>query len=321
MSTVSTSTTDPGASSATVGGAVVETPRTPSRSYDDRLRQSPDWPSPPRDWLGRLLRGLRAPRLRRAALGFAIFFALWYLLTAVVVPPRFNFIRNPVYLFEQWISPAPEFGISVFTPDYYKNIAVSVARVCAAFAIAVGLGAPLGILLGWSRLGRNLLFPIVEMLRPIPPLAWVPLAVLTLPGTETAVIFVTLLASFFATVLNTYLGVRSIPETYLRAAACLGYGRLDVLRRVIVPGALPFIFTGLQIAMGVAWFSLVGGEMISGRSGLGYLILDGYTQLALPNIFIGMITLGLLGWLSSGLIRKVGNWLMAWNAKARGEEA
>lgn len=287
--------------------------------YDERLRRSADWPTSPGDWAGRLRRQIRSPKARRAALGFAVFFALWYLLTSVVVPPRFNFIPNPLYLFQQWTSHTPEYGISIYSPAYYEHIGVSVARVYTAFAISVGLGAPFGILLGWSRLGRNLLFPIIEMLRPVPPLAWVPLAVLTLPATEAAVIFVTLLASFFATVLNTYLGVRSIPDTYLRAAACLGYGRMDVLRRVIVPGALPFIFTGLQIAMGVAWFSLVGGEMISGRSGLGYLILDGYTQLALPNIFIGMITLGVLGWISSAIIRKVGNALMAWNTQGRGE--
>lgn len=300
-------------------GSLPMVPADGLQAYDERLRLSTDWPTQQGDWGGRLRRLLKAQRARRAALGFAVFFGLWYLFTAVVVPPRFNFIPNPVYLFGQWTSPAPEYGISMYSPDYYEHIGVSVARVYTAFAISVALGAPLGILLGWSRLGRNLIFPIVEMLRPIPPLAWVPLAVLTLPSTEAAVIFVTLLASFFATALNTYLGVSSISETYLRAAACLGYSRLDVLRRVIIPGALPFIFTGLQIAMGVAWFSLVGGEMISGRSGLGYLILDGYTNLALPNIFIGMITLGVLGWASSAAIRKIGNLLMAWNSKGRGE--
>ncbi|MBX9810866.1 MAG: ABC transporter permease [Burkholderiales bacterium] len=290
-------------------------------AYDARLAQSPDWPVAPGDWRGRLMRRLASPGPRYAFAGFLLFFGLWYLLTAVVVPPRFNFIPNPAYLFGQWTSKVPQYGISLFTPEYYEHIRVSVIRVYTAFVISVALGAPLGILLGWSRLGRNLLFPIVEMLRPIPPLAWVPLAVLSLSGTESAVIFVTMLASFFATVLNTYLGVRSIPETYFRAAACLGYRRLDILRRVVIPGALPFIFTGLQIAMGVAWFSLVGGELIAGRSGLGYLILDGYTQLALPNIFIGMITLGVLGWASSAVIRKIGDVLMAWHVKGRGEGA
>jgi NitT/TauT family transport system permease protein len=124
-----------------------------------------------------------------------------------------------------------------------------------------------------------------------------------------------MLAAFFATVLNTLFGVKSIDEHYFRAAACLGYSRWQVLRRVVVPGALPFVFTGLQIAMGVAWFSLVGGELIAGRSGLGYLIFDAYTNVALPNIFIGMITLGALGYVSSAIIRAIGNWLNSWNSR------
>ena len=283
--------------------------------YDRRLAQSADWPIPSGNVMARVIRFLTGQKFIGGVVGFLIFFAVWYLLTAVIVPPRFNFIPNPLYLFNEWVSKDPKFGISLFTPQYYENIGVSVVRVYTAFALSVLLGAPLGILLGWSRLMRNLLFPVVEMLRPIPPLAWVPIAVLVLYGTEMPVIFVTLLASFFATVLNTYLGVRSIPETYLRAAACLGYGRWQLLVRVVVPGALPYIFTGLQIAMGVAWFSLVGGEIIAGRSGLGYMIFDAYTNLAVPNIFIGMITLGVLGYLSSAIIRRVGEWLMAWQSK------
>ena len=188
-----------------------------------------------------------------------------------------------------------------------------------SFFIAVAAGVPLGILLGWNRTFYNVVFPIVELLRPIPPLAWVPFAVLILPGVESSVIFVTMLAAFFATVLNTLLGVWSINDDYFRAAHCLGYRRLDVLIRIIIPGAMPFVFTGLQIAMGVSWFSLVGGEMIAGRSGLGFLIFDAYMQVALPNIVIGMITLGLLGYISSAGIRRVGSWLMSWQEKGRAE--
>jgi NitT/TauT family transport system permease protein len=133
------------------------------------------------------------------------------------------------------------------------------------------------------------------------------------------VVFVTMLAALFATLLNTYLGVRSIDEVYFRAAACLGYSRWQVLRRVVVPGALPTIFTGLEIAMGVSWFSLVGGELIAGKSGLGYLIFDAYTQIALPNIAIGMMVLGLLGYGSSMLIRALGARLTAWRGQRTGE--
>lgn len=286
--------------------------------YDAQLSASVDWPLQADDWRQHLLRLAISSKLRRGVLGILVFIALWYLLTTVIVPPRFGFIPDPLTLLRQWLSPEPDYGISLFTLEYYEHIGISLLRVYGAFVLSVSLGAPLGILMGWSPLVRNLLSPLVELLRPIPPLAWVPLAVLLLPGTESAVLFVTLLAAFFAMVLNSYLGVCSIPTTYLRAAACLGYRRRDVLLRIIVPGALPSIFTGLQIAMGVAWFSLVGGEMIAGRSGLGYLILDAYTQLVLPNIFIGMITLGLLGWLSSALIRRLGERLMRWHGREGG---
>ena len=290
-------------------------PMADDESYTRLLSSSPDWPIAKGSSANRAARALGSWKLRYGVLGLAAFFVIWYVASAVLSLPRFKFVPNPWFLFNEWISREPKYGVSLFTPIYYEHMLVSTARVYTAFALAVLFGAPLGILLGWSRLARNMIFPIVELLRPIPPLAWVPLAVLMLYGTEMPVIFVTLLAAFFATVLNTYLGVISIDESYLRAAACLGYNRWQTLLRVVVPGALPFIFTGLQIAMGVAWFSLVGGELIAGRSGLGYMIFDAYTQVALPNIFIGMITLGVLGYISSAIIRRVGARLMVWQAR------
>ena len=287
----------------------------PAIDYDQRLRQSPDWPTAKRDFGTRFRRLFINPQIGYGALGLILFFCAWYTLTAVIVPPRFQMIPDPWSLFSQWISRDPTYGISLFTEEYYTHIGISIWRVFLAFCAAVGLGVPLGLVLGWSKTCENVLLPLVELLRPIPPLAWVPLAVLAIPSTEGAVIFITMLAAFFATVLNTLFGVKSIEEHYFRAAACLGYSRWQVLRRVVIPGALPFVFTGLQIAMGVAWFSLVGGELIAGRSGLGYLIFDAYTNVALPNIFIGMITLGMLGYVSSAMIRAIGNRLNRWNAR------
>lgn len=285
---------------------------------DRELLAAGGWTDTEPGLLARTWGRLRSPGFLRGVAGIAIFFGLWFALTSIYVPPRFEFIPNPFYLFKEWISPHPANGISIFTPVYYEHILVSTLRVYAAFALAVVLGVPLGLLLGWNRTFRNMVFPIVELLRPIPPLAWVPLAVLTMTGIEIPVIFVTMLAGFFATVLNSYLGVLSINDTYFRAAACLGFNRWQTLTRVVVPGALPFIFTGLQIAMGVAWFSLVGGEIIAGKSGLGFLIFDAYQNVQLSNIFIAMITLGTLGYVSSALIRHVGRLLMAWQTKGRG---
>ena len=315
---------------ARASAAYPETPAAPVPM--DRAAQTPDqmqaldrqlllaagWVETEGSLLHRTLSRLRSPKMLRGLFGILLFFCAWFTLTTLYIPPRFEFIPNPVYLFKQWISLHPDNGISIFTPVYYQHIVVSTLRVYAAFMLAVLLGVPLGLLLGWNRMFRNMVFPVVELLRPIPPLAWVPLAVLMMSGIEMPVIFVTMLAGFFATVLNSYLGVLSINETYFRAAACLGFTRWQVLVRVVVPGALPFIFTGLQIAMGVAWFSLVGGEIIAGKSGLGFLIFDAYQNVQLSNIFIAMITLGTLGYVSSAIIRRVGAALMAWQSKERG---
>jgi len=112
------------------------------------------------------------------------------------------------------------------------------------------------------------------------------------------------------------LGVESIDEAFVRAARCLGASRRQVFRHVIVPGAMPFIFTGLQISVGVAWFSLVAAEMVSGQFGLGYVINTSYTMVRYPTIVIGMVTLGAVGYATSALVRVAGTRLMRWRERA-----
>src|SRR4029079_12644287 len=143
----------------------------------------------------------------------------------------------------------------------------------------------------------------------------VPLAILMFHTEEGPVIYLTFLSAFFATTLNAFLGVQSIDRDLIRAAYCLGSKPRDVFRHVVVPGAMPYIFIGLQIAMGVAWFSLVAGEMVAGRLGLGYLVNSAYTPSRCPTIVISMFTLGFIGWLSSAFIRMVGNRLMQYRAR------
>src|SRR5256714_9846072 len=134
-------------------------------------------------------------------------------------------------------------------------------------------------------------------------------------GEETPVIFLPTLASFYATALNTMLGVQSIDESYPRAAACLGASKWQIFRHIIVPGALPFIFTGLQISIGVSWFSLVAAEMVSGQYGLGYVINTSYVMVRYPTIVIGMVTLGLVGYVTSALVRLAGDYMMEWRVR------
>ena len=263
---------------------------------------------------GGKLRWIRSPRPYLLVLGFAIFLAAWHLATAVIEVPVFRKIPPPAVVLREWFNPEPFFGVSVYTSLYYSHIAFSVYRAYTAFALAVLLGVPLGILIGWNRTFKEYAFPLVEIFRPIPPLSWVPLAILMLPGTEPPVIFVTFIAAFFATVLNTLLGVQSIDRSYFRAAQCLGFTRRDILLHVVVPGAMPHVFTGLQIAMGLSWVALVAGEMIAGKRGLGYMIYDAYSMVQIPTIIMGMLTLGFLGFFSSALVRFLGRRLMAWRA-------
>ena len=259
---------------------------------------------------------LKSPTPYLTAAGIALWLFTWWLFSEALQLPRFVKIPGPVVIFREWLSQDPQQGISIFTPEYYHHVYVSCRRIFIAFCIATSVGVPLGLLMGWSLTFREYSFPILETLRPIPILAWVPLAILMFPGYEAPVIFLATLASLFVTTLNTMLGVQSIDEAYFRAAGCLGSSRWDVFRHVVVPGSLPFVFTGLQISIGVAWFSLVAAEMVSGDFGLGYLILSSYVNSVTVPMVIGMLTLGFVGWLTSAMVRFVGNRLMQWHARA-----
>lgn len=261
-----------------------------------------------RDWL-------KSPAPYCNIAGLFAFLLLWYLLTEFFSLPLFTKLPGPVESIREWISRDPMYGISVYTPEYYTHIGVSLWRVFQAFALATVFGVPIGLFMGWKKTFKDYTFPLLEVLRPIPMLAWVPLAILMWPGREASIVFLTFLGSFFATVLNTLLGVESIDEVYFRAASSLGAKPRQVFFKIILPGALPFIFTGLQISMGFAWFSLVAGEMLAGEYGLGYLIWNSFTLVQYPVIVIAMITLGVVGSLSSVIIRMVGDRLMQWKVR------
>ena len=265
--------------------------------------------------LYRLLLWVKSPRPYLMLIGFALFLGFWYFTVEVWKLPRFREMPGITVVIKEWLSRDPTYGLSLYTDEYYKHIWVSVWRVTQAFSLATVLGVPFGLFLGWSKKFKEYVFPVFETLRPIPILAWVPLAIVMFIASESAVIFLTFLASFFATALNTMLGVESIDESYVRAADCLGASKAQVFRHVIVPGALPFIFTGLQISIGVSWFSLVAAEMVSGQYGLGYVINTSYTMVRYPTIVIGMITLGAVGYATSALVRLVGDYLMQWRTR------
>ena len=174
------------------------------------------------------------------------------------------------------------------------------------------LAIAIGLAVGRSRLAANVLMPPLELLRPIPAVAWIPLAVLMFPNPEESMVYITFVGAFYPVLLNTIQGVSSVDPKLTFAALTLGASRLRVFSEVIVPGAMPSIVTGLSIGMGNAWFSLVTAEMVAGQFGIGYYTWESYTLQNYQDIVLGMITIGLLGMLSSVLIKRIAWQFMPW---------
>jgi NitT/TauT family transport system permease protein len=259
-----------------------------------------------------------SPRFRWGLVGIAGFILYWYLLVDVLKLGSFARLPGFVSTVREWVSRNPTYGTSLFTAEYYRHIWSSVARVAVAFVMATGLGVMVGLLMGWRRIFFGLTFPILELLRPIPILAYIPIVLILVPGREAPIVVLTFLAAFFVTILNTLLGVRSIDQSYLRAARALGFSETATLLHVIIPGALPYVFVGLQIGMAACWFSLVASEIVSGQSGMGYEVWQTYYYQQYETMVIYMGTLGLMGWASCALLRAIGNRMMRWRSAMLG---
>lgn len=203
------------------------------------------------------------------------------------------------------------------SPLLLKHLGASLARVFAGFAAAALAGIALGLLIGRSRWAEDVLLPPLEMLRPIPAVAWIPLAILMFPSSEMSMIFITFTGALFPILLNTIHGVEHVDARLVASARSLGSGRLSVFAEVILPGAAPSIVTGLAIGMGTAWFCLVTAEMISGQFGIGYYTWASYTIQNYADIVVGMLVIGLFGMGSSALIKRAGQACMPWQRQEK----
>lgn len=250
-------------------------------------------------------RGIRPVLL--GAISIALFLALWQTASRVRwhaglhfenVPPPTEVAASAQRLFQ--------------APKFSRHVGFSLFRIFAGFGIAAGLGVGLGLLIGRFRLARESLLPPLEVFRPIPAVAWIPLAILIFATAEQSMIYITFIGAFFPILLNTIHGVESLDRRLIHASLTLGAGPFAVFREVIFPGAMPSIVTGLSIGMGTSWFSLVTAEMISGQFGIGYYTWESYTLQNYPNIILGMISIGVLGMGSSLLITWAGRACMPW---------
>lgn len=224
---------------------------------------------------------------------------------------RFKNVPAPHHVFQQALEVSR-------SGTYLTNILSSLRRILSGFALAGGLGVTLGLVVGRYQRARELFMPAIEVLRPIPAIAWVPMSIMLWPSNEASIVFITFLGAFFPILLNTAHGVSGVDRVLLNAGRSLGASELQLFWYIILPGVLPSVFTGLSVGMGVAWVSLIAAEMISGQFGVGYFTWEAYSLVNYPAIVLGMLTIGGLGLGCSGAIRLVGHVTMPWLAAAHG---
>lgn len=237
---------------------------------------------------------------------------LWHLASSA----NFNFFIN----FEN--VPAPAIVFLAFighlqTEVFYTHIGVSMRRILISYSLAVFIGIFLGVIMGRSKMVRRFIMPYIEVIRPIPAVAWIPLAILMWPTEESSIIYITFLGALFPIVLNTLHGVEQTPSVLVKAAQSLGASRLNIFWHVVLPGALPSIAAGLAIGMGVSWFSLLAGEIISGQYGIGYFTWDAYSLINYQDIVVGMLVIGFLGTASTAAVKLLTKPMLKWQARAR----
>lgn len=197
-------------------------------------------------------------------------------------------------------------------PTALAHLKASMLRVLIGFALAGVIGVALGLLIGqYKKMAAFFLTPL-EVLRPIPAVAWIPLAILIFPSSEASMIYITFIGALFPILLNTIHGVEAVDPRLIASAKSLGASEFAIVREVVIPGALPNITTGLSIGMGTCWFCLVTAEMISGQLGIGYFTWESFTLQNYSSIVVGMLLIGALGMLSSALVRWIGKKFTPW---------
>jgi len=230
------------------------------------------------------------PSLAVIALIIAVWWAVVVATASVVFPTPWQVVTGTVELIRDG--------------TLWEHIGASLFRVGAGFGLAVIVAVPLGLWMGWVKGAYATLNPLFQMLRPISPIAWIPIAILWFGVGNVSPIFLIFISSVFPMVVQTTTGVHTIEKRYLRAAANFGVSRATLFRQVVIPAVLPQIIVGMRIGLGVAWLVVVAAEMIALRSGLGYLIIDSRNAGNRYDLVIaGMIIIGLIGLLLDGFMR------------------
>ena len=244
----------------------------------------------------------------------AALMALWHFgvelrwVTEGIIPSPAQVLRS----WEIWIFGSSKMMISPYSGTWLDNVAYSTRRVLQGFALAALVAIPLGLAIGWSRLAARLVDPTVQLLRPVPITAWLPFAIAVFGIYDASALFLIGLGAFYPIVVNTTHGVRDTNLLLLRAARMMGAGPATVMGKVVFPSALPSIFTGLRLGIGVAWTAVIVAEMIAVKSGLGYVLWDAYYVGRMDICVATMFSVGLLGFLSDQALVWGSRLLLRW---------
>lgn len=257
---------------------------------------------------------------RKAVVGGATIFAalaLWYVATSVtqmISPGRFP---SPA---DTWAAFGQITGVGYANGVLIDHVLRSVTLVTLGFLVAICTGVPLGLWMGWSRKAEALINPVFLIIRPIPPLAWIPLAILWLGLGDMAKILVIWFAAFVPSVINAYAGVRNLDKTLIEAAQMLGTPFLTFVREILLPGASPMIFTGLRLSLQASWTTLVAAELVGAMTGLGRVLNAAQQDLYPGMILVGMIVVTLCGWLMTAALGVAERRALSWNTASRAGE-
>lgn len=225
--------------------------------------------------------------------GFAILFGIWELASIITKNDLPSPIKTMAVFFEMWSNPfydngPNEKGIGV-------QLGYSLYRVFIGFSIGTLIAIPLGFLIGSNKIILNILNPVIQILRPVSPLAWFPLGLATLKVSDEATIFVIVITSLWPTLINTALGVSSVPQDHKNVGKAYGFSNWKFITKIYLPSSLPYIITGLRLSIGIAWLVIVAAEMLSGGVGIGFFVWDSWNALSLEKVMSAILIIGLVG--------------------------
>jgi ABC-type nitrate/sulfonate/bicarbonate transport system permease component len=256
----------------------------------------------------------RRRKITRGTIGIGGLLLLWqamssYYHLALILPPPTVVFRD---VFETLLLIRPQPWL--YGPSIYQHLLASFMRAIVGFILAAALAIPMGLLVGRHRAVREYLEPVIRLLYPIPGIAWIPLAILWFGLTDKAVVFVVFIAEFFALFFNTEAGARAINPLLIDAARCYGARGFTLAWRVILPATIPYIITGLRIALGGAWRMIVAAEMLAAKTGVGFVLMQARYQFRAADLMMAMILISVVGFGTEKLIvrtlerRTIGKW-------------